>query len=155
MEKAKSKNARKRERQGDRLSRALKDGLNTRNYHKCPGVFIRDLEKVQKSGLLVEMTMGGKKELVHCYFPPLVCFIGDIKNQDVYAGKVMCHGRNMPRTLFQCNCHWDDMDNEEVCCEPFKVSFYHRMVRGRCERITVFDPDSEKFYRGDATAEQR
>ena len=149
----KSKNARKRERQGDRLSRALKDGLNTRNYHRCAGVFLAALSEVQKTGMIVEMTIGGKKEMVHCYFP-VVCFIGDIKNQDMYAGKVMSHARGMPRLFFQCHCHFDEMDNEEVECETFTAVQYHGLVRG-CERITVYDHDSQKFYGGEATAEQR
>ena len=46
------------------------------------------------------------------------------------------------------------MDNEEVECETFTAEQYHGLVRG-CQRITVYDHDWQKFYGGEATAEQR
>ena len=149
----KSKNARLRERQGDRLSRATKDGLNTRNYHHCLSPFFSDLAKLQKRGLVITLSLGDKTETVHCYFP-IVSIIGDIKSQDMFAGRVMSHARNLPRMFFQCSCPFDDMDNEDVECTTFSLAEYHHMVRG-CEKITIYDPDSGRFYGGEASVQQQ
>ena len=105
------------------------------------------------SGMVMPLTFGDFTETVHCYFP-IIAFIGDIKNNDMYAGRVMSHSAGLPRLYFQCMCHYDDMDNEDCPCETFTVAEYHSLVRG-CQAITKYDPESGRFFGGSASEIER
>jgi len=149
----KSKNACKREKQGDRLSKAMKDGIPARNYNAVIRVPLRELARMQKEGLILDLDFGGNKKKVHCYFP--ICnWMGDILGQDKLGGRVCSHMKNLPRLFFQYHCSYADMDNDEVDCKTFPVLEYQDMVKG-CEKITVYNPDDGCFYGGESTEEQQ
>ena len=149
----KSKNARLRERQGNPMAQALKAGLNTRNYHRCLHSILGSLIEMQKQGMVLNLKFGKHTKEVHCYFP-LSLWLGDIKSQDMLAGRVMSHRAGLPRLCWQCSCPFEDIDRHNAACETFNLQEYRRMTTN-CELITVFDPERNIFVGGVSTTDQK
>ena len=108
---------------------------------------------LQEKGLVLKLKFGDHVAIRHCYFP-IALWLGDIKSQDMLAGRVLSHSRGLPRPVWQCNCTHDELDDETAVCESFSAVEYKKMVSG-CEEITVYDAEREMFIGGSATEGQR
>ena len=148
----KSKNARAREKLGDKVATLVKYGLNTRNYHRLLRRILLSFLDLQEHGLVLNLRFGEYEKVVHCYFP-LALWLGDIKSQDMLSGRVMSHFKGCPRLCWQCTCAFNEMDDEKAHCESFDASEYKTMVE-HCEEITVYDPDTNRFYGGHSNQTQ-
>lgn len=116
-------------------------------------VIVRSFLPLQESGLVLELVFGQEKKIVHCYFP-VALWLGDIKSQDMLAGRQMTHRKGCPRLGWQCLCDFEDMDNPDATCAVFPASEYRSMVVNS-EKITVYDPERDGFFGGDSSLESR
>ena len=114
---------------------------------------VNPFAEIQKQGLVLNLKFGDHEATGHCYFP-LALWLGDIKSQDMLAGRTMTHRRGCPRLNWQCNCSYEEIDDETAVCEPFNAAEYREMVSG-CEAITVYDEDNNRFFGGASTEEER
>lgn len=147
----KSSNARRRERQGGKLLKAIKHGISARNYHKCTQVILLKLQEVQKTGFVCMLRLGEQKKKVHCYIP-IVNWLGDIKSQDLLSGRIPTYHQSCSRICWQCNCSCQDaarLSTEKECVQMTQRQYISYVQHS--ETITVYNSATELFL-GDASS---